>query len=217
MRKISKIDAVGLEAVSQAKFILKNAGLTFVKPKFFRVDTENMGIEQDAINAAVLDDQQTNSDSKSLFGLPVFDSILFEQLKYTSSDGKDITVPPLSIQTALIEVSQQRNIVSTQIAGRNGTIKEYIGEGDYLIRINGVIAGQHQNIAPKDTINQLMGFCKATVEFNVTSNFLAYFGIYTIVAGYYSFKQIEGQRNVIGFELNCYSDIPIEIREAQDF
>ena len=199
------------EVRSQSELILKNGGLTFLKPKFFRVNETQIAKEQDGVNAAVIDNSETNSDSKSLFGLPVFDALLFEDLRYTTSDGINVHVVPFSMSTVLIDISQNRNIVKTAISGRNGTVKEYISDGDYVINIKGVLASQYQNIAPKDSMNQLLGFCKAPVSFAAGSNFLFYFGITTIVIQDYSFNQIEGQINTIGFSLSCLSDTSIEI------
>lgn len=199
----------------QAELILKNAGLAFLKPKFFKVDADTIFTEQDAINAAIIDSNETFSDSRSKFGLPVFDEVLFEKLQYTSNEGTNIIVNPFSMGTCLCEISQTRNIVTTPVAGKNGTIKEYISDGDFQINIKGVLASLFQNVPPKDSINQLMGFCKSPVEFNVTSNFLAYFGIYTIVVLDYKFSQMEGQRNVIQFELQCLSDMPYEIKATK--
>lgn len=200
----------------QAKLILEGAGLAFLKPKFFKVDEDTIFKEQDAINEAILDSNETNSDSKSKFGLPVFDDVLFEQVKYNDNNGASITVSPFSMGTALCEVSQSRNIVSTSVAGRNGTVKEYISDGDFMINIKGVLVSLYQNVPPKDSMNQLLAFCKAPVSFNVTSNFMAYFGIYTIVIKDYHFSQMEGKRNVIGFELSCLSDTPFEIQATKN-
>jgi hypothetical protein len=202
----------------QAKLILKSAGLTFLKPMFFNVDVDTISTEQSAQEAALIDNQnhETLSDSRSKFGLPVFDTVLFEQVQYTTNEGNNVIVKPFSMGTVLCEVSQSRNIVATSIAGRNGTVKEYISDGDYNINIKGVLASLYQNVAPKDSINQLMGFCNAPVQFNVSSNFLAYFGVLSIVIKDYNFSQMEGQRNVIAFELTCLSDTPFEIKGTQN-
>jgi hypothetical protein len=199
----------------QAEMILKGAGLRFLKPKFYKVDTDTMFLEQDQINAAILESHTTDSDSKGKFGLPVFDEIFFEAINYTSNDGKEIKVPNFSMGTALCSVNMTRNIVKTVVAGRNGTVKEYMSDGDYGINIKGVLASLYQNAPPKDSINQLLGFCNCPQEFRVASNFLNYFGIYSIVIESYNFDQSEGQRNVVPFELNCLSDTPPEIKGSR--
>jgi hypothetical protein len=199
----------------QAELILKNLGLTFIKPKFFKVDSDTMAIEQEAADPVDTDiyvNGDNAKDSKSKFGLPVFDAIRFEEVRYTSNDGRNLTVPTFDIGTVLCEVNQPRNIVKTAIAGRDGTVKEYIGKGDYEVNIRGVLVSLYQNVPPKDALTNLLGFCDAPVEFNVTSSFLAYFGIYTMVCDDYAFKQIEGSRNMIGFQMRCLSDYPYEIK-----
>lgn len=197
----------------QAELIIKNLGLTFIKPKFFMVDTETMEKEQQEIEAAIVDvDIYSKADLKNKFGLPVFDAIRFEQVRYTSNEGKNIDIPTFDIGTVLCEINQSRNIVKTQIAGRDGAVKEYIGKGDYEINISGVLVSLYQNVPPKDSLSNLLGFCDAPVEFNVSSNFLAYFGIYTMVVEDYVFKQVEGNRNMISFQLRCLSDFPYEIK-----
>lgn len=207
---------ISQEAKGQAEMILKNTGLTFLKPAFFRLDVSTISKEQSSIQLAVQDSNETISDSRSKFGLPVFDTILFEQLDYKTNDDKDIRVKPFSIGTALCDVSMSRNIVVTQIAGRNGTVKEYISDGDFQINIKGVLASLYQNTPPTESIGHLLQFCSSPVEIDVTSNFLAYFGIYTLVIKDYKFNQMEGQRNVIGFDLTCLSDVPFEIKGTQN-
>jgi hypothetical protein len=200
----------------QAELILKGVGLALVKPLFFRVDRQTMLTEQSEIAMAIIDSNETLSDSRSKFGLPVFDDILFEYLRYTNNDGEIIQIQQFSMGTALCEVTQTRNIVATQIAGRNGTVKEYISDGDYMINIKGVLASQFQNVPPKESVQHLAEFGRAPMEIDVTSNFLAYFGIYTLVIKDLRFNQIEGQRNVIGFELSCMSDTPFEIKASKN-
>lgn len=199
----------------QGELIAKNLGLTFIKPKFYKVDEETKAIEQDAANPIDTDiyiNGDNAKDVKSKFGLPVFDAIRFEEVRYTSNEGRNLTVPTFDIGTVLCEVNQPRNIIKTVIAGRDGTVKEYIGKGDYEISINGVLVSLYQNVPPKDALTNLLGFCDAPLEFNVTSAFLAYFGIYTMVVNDYTFKQVEGSRNMIQFRLQCLSDYPYEVK-----
>lgn len=184
----------------QAELIIKSFGLTFLKPKFFNVDTQKMAVEQDAMQ----------SDTKA-FGLPVFDSLKFDELSFTSNEGDEITLDAFSMSVVLCEISQTRNVVTTQIAGRNGTVKEYIGDGDFQICIKGMLASQYQNSPPSAQLNALMKFCTAPAAIPVVSNFLNYFKIYNLVIETYTFRQLEGTRNMIPFELNCLSEPPVEI------
>jgi hypothetical protein len=194
----------GFNPKGQAELIIKGFGLANVKPKFYNIQVNSDEIEQQGIGDL--------NKSLSLFGLPVFDVLDFDQLKYTTADNKNITVEALSMATVLIDVTQTKNIVTTPIQGRNGTVKEYISDGDYAINIKGVLVGNGNEVRPEDKLGVLLGFCQAPVPINVASNILASFGIYTIVIDSYTFNQMEGQRNVIPFELNCLSETPFEIK-----
>ena len=194
----------GFNPQGQAELIIKGFGLGVVKPRFYNVQVNDAEIEQQGIG--------NFNKSLSKFGLPVFDVLDFNQLKYTTADNKNITVEALSMATVLIDVSQSKNIVTTPIQGRNGTVKEYISDGDYIINIKGVVVGDGNEVRPEDKLGVLLGFCQAPVEINVASNILASFGIYTLVIKDYTFNQLEGQRNVIPFELNCMSETPFEIK-----
>lgn len=194
----------GFNPKGQAELIIKGFGLANVKPKFYNVQ----------VNDAEVIEQGVGNYNKKLskFGLPVFDILDFAILKYTTADNKSITVDELNLATVLIDVSQSKNIVTTPIQGRNGTVKEYISDGDYIINIKGVVVGDGNDVRPDEKLGLLLGFCQAPVAIDVASNILASFGIYTLVIKDYTFNQLEGQRNVIPFELNCMSETPFEIK-----
>ena len=56
--------------------------------------------------------------------------ITYSDIKYSlPNSDKVYRLPVMTFQAILISVSFPRNIVKTEIQGRNGTVKEYIGEG----------------------------------------------------------------------------------------
>jgi hypothetical protein len=118
-----------------------------------------------------------------------------------------------------MEVTQTRNIVTTSVQGRNGTVKEYISDGDYQISINGVISSKYNNVAPFESdisyINSVFAMLRANVSIPVASNFLDMFQINSMVVMDYKLNQIEGARNTIGFSMNCLSDTPFEIKYTE--
>lgn len=195
----------GFNPKGQAGLIVKGFGLSALKTKFYNAKP----ISNDEYSAVV--DGDLNKD-KSLFGLPVFDVLEFDKLEYTELNGNKKSIEKFSLGTVLIDVSMSKNIVTTAIQGRNGTVKEYISDGDYYIMIKGVLVGEGQEVKPQDLKSQLIEFCKAPVEFSVASPLLNDFGVYTIVIDNYNFPQIEGQRNTVPFELYCLSDSPIELK-----
>ena len=194
------------------KFIISAFGLGLLKPKFYKTYVNDK--EEQARTDGNFD------TSLNEFGLPVFDKLVLDSISYEYEEKQNGAYVKKTVQragiefaTVLIDVSQSKNIVSTPVSGRNGTVKEYISDGDYMVNIKGVLVGQGVNVEPADEINNLIAFCKAPVSIPVASDRLSYFGISSIVVKEYNFSQLEGQKNVVPFELICLSDTPFEISQ----
>jgi Domain of unknown function (DUF6046) len=74
-------------------------------------------------------------------GNPVVTDLTLVGATYTDHNGKDVSFKSIVLTTVLIQVSQARRIVRTEIQGMDGTIKEYIGMDDYQVSINGILTG----------------------------------------------------------------------------
>jgi hypothetical protein len=224
-RKLLVEKAIPREFANQAALILKTNGLGIIQPKFVTVDYRRMA-EETSVND-VDGGSFYAADKKSTFGLPVFDILTFRGVTYTDFEGNEVTtigtdantdtgIPDLNLDIALIEVSNDRNIVMTPVSGRNGTVKEYMSDNDYSINIKGnlinPLAGHH----PEVLLKALHSICKAQVQIKVTSSLLYYLDITALVIKKYEFRMVQGFRNVIDFELNCVSDLDPDILETQD-
>lgn len=186
-----------------AKNILKGAGLAYLKPKFFNIDLETVQRENETYQLIT----QVGYDKIGMLGLPVWDTVTLIAEPYTTDDGLVITTPTgLNLEIALIEISNDRNIVKTKIAGANGTIKEYMSDGDFNINIKGSLVSKYSNMPPIDELNTLNIIIKHPEALTVRSNFLDYFDIQKLVIEKPVVKQREGMRNVVDFELQCVSD-----------
>ena len=64
------------------------------------------------------------------------------------------TLGELEIPAAAISITGKKNIVSTPLVGRRGTVKELISVGDYEINIKGVIMGKDQFTYPEEGVQQ---------------------------------------------------------------
>jgi hypothetical protein len=160
------------------------------------------------------DDPLKDSHGNALsndFGLPVWVQVTFGSVTYTDSNNKQITTPRLSFESILVSVSFPRNIVKTEIQGRNGTVKEYIGEGDAQISFRGVMTGGNGHY-PGEQVAQLMQVIKAPCAIPVFSRHLQYMGIDSVVFEDRSFEQEEGSYSYQVFSLNAISDVPQELR-----
>jgi hypothetical protein len=195
----------------QAELILKGAGLAFIKPKFYRVNETEIANEQ-------FDSDLTKS---SKFGIPTFDMFSFNcsvgnKITYTASKefggGNVILDSPFVFETALITVNQTKNIVKTAISGQNGTVKEFMSEGDFVINLKGVIVGYTANQRPDiNQLNSLVAYLKAPVSLPVSCNFLNEWLISSVAVESYTVGQREGARNIIDVEINMLSDSTIEL------
>ena len=153
-------------------------------------------------------------NSKSALGTPVFGKLYFLPGIYqTLKFGKKIPVPygGLSLDTVLVTVSMSKNIISTPITGRKGTIKEYITDNDFQVNIKGSLVDDSAGRYPLEQMALLRSICAAPEAIKVTNDFLLLFSITHLVIQSYNFSQSEGYKNVQMFDLSCVSDVPVEL------
>jgi hypothetical protein len=148
--------------------------------------------------AAHLHGGSKDSNLLSWMGTPIFADLRFER----------VNADPLQLDTVLIDVSQTKNIVTTAVQGRNGTIKEYVSDGDYVINIKGAITTPQSSAYPTGAVRDLLTILKQPAALSIISDYLRIFDIYQIVVTDYRFSQSEGFTNVQFFEINCISDTP---------
>ena len=134
---------------------------------------------------------------------------------YINLLGEQVRFEPIVLFDIIMSVTQTKNIVKTAIKGRNGTIKEFISDGDYEINITGKLSGQYipkkgnweaLDDYPEDAIKRLVQLCKIPAPLPVASNFFEPYGIDNVVINDYSFPQREGYRKEQTFTINMSSD-----------
>ena len=142
-----------------------------------------------------------SSNITSYLGTPVFGAVVLRYEPFNLEIG---------LRTVLCEVSMTKNIVKTPMQGVDGTIKEYISDGDYSVTIKGAIVS-NDNSLPEEGIKLLHQLCLVKDDIAVENEFLQLFDIYNIVIESYSFPEQEGYLNMQLFELQCISDKPIQL------
>lgn len=149
---------------------------------------------------------------KGPLGTPVMADITFESVTYTDFiTGVKKTTKKITLINVLINVSQAKKIITTEIQGRNGTIKEYIGLDDYNVNINGFIIANNGQSTKSDMID-LQNMCNARVQIPVTCDFLNSFGIFNIVIKDYTFNQEAGGYSKQPFTINALSDEDVVLK-----
>jgi hypothetical protein len=144
-----------------------------------------------------------------IFNRPIYSNITFNAGDYRDQNNREITYSWLTVEDCLVTVGNTKNIIETTLQGRNGTVKEYISDGDYQIKIEGRIYGKGMNNYPQGEVQNLHAICLAPQAINITSTFLKMFNIEDIVIKSYNIDQQEGVRNCQPFILNCVSDYPL--------
>jgi hypothetical protein len=148
----------------------------------------------------------------SILGTPVYADVTLEGGTYTDNiTGKAVTFPTLRFDSVILTVDIAARIVKTEIQGRNGTVKEYIGEDDAAVSIQGVIVG-HNGHYPALEVSRLNDWRRAPVAKAVTSTFLQNLGIANLVVEDCSLPQIAGGYSYQTFTINCISDLPVELK-----
>ena len=147
----------------------------------------------------------------SALGTPVVADIVFEGGTYTDDEtGRQITFQSVTLATVLVAISQPKRIIRTEIQGRDGSVKEYIGMDDYQISIQGVITGTNGTY-PHLEVAELHKVLKAPITIPVVSAYLQLFDIFNLVVVDFSFDQEPGGYSKQNFIINAISDKPVEL------
>lgn len=121
----------------------------------------------------------------------------------------------LELKECVCLVTMEKNIVQTALQGRNGTIKEYVSDGDYQVEIAAGLGSQCDEY-PKAELQKLMGFLKTNDALVVDEDsFLGLFGITNLIVKSYGFNQ-ETHSNRQTFTICCLSDTAYEIKLKED-
>ncbi len=174
--------------------IIGRAGLAQIKKHFISTGSET---------------EDAEIGVSRIFNRPIYSDVTFHEGQYIDQNNHNITYTSLNVQDVLITVGNTKNIIETTLQGRNGTVKEYISDGDYTITIQGKIYGQGMNNYPQIDVQKLIDVCLVPQSIKVTSSFLKLFNVEDLVIKSYNIDQLEGIRNYQPFVLNCVSDFPL--------
>ena len=111
-----------------------------------------------------------------------------------------------------------KNIITTAMQGRNGTVKEYVANDDYQITLEAAIdsyLGNEQSDKrfeyPADQLKELMKILQLPNELAVASDFLKLFDINSVVVKEFNLTQ-ETHTNRQSIQIQLLSDEPYEIK-----
>jgi hypothetical protein len=163
---------------------------------------------------------QAKTKQTSVFGTPIVDSFLFNDSEYTDFNNKKVKLKGIRINTAILTVTQTKNIVKTAIEGRPGTIKEFISMGDFEIDFKAIIMPSSFNDRgkyPEKEVSVMRELLNAPVAIPAVCDYLSRLGIFNIVVENYNFPQQTGMTTAQLVEAKFVSDSPPSIKLLTDF
>lgn len=198
-----------IPSIKKPQMIIGAFGLQLIKPKFYKQGT--------GLNPLSVDEELSPTTNKGTLGLPVFGGIVFKSGSYVDKNGETVDYGffdrDLLIECCLIEVGQQRKIVSTEIQGKSNPVLQFISNGAYGVTIKGILASSLPNVYPDADMRALQSICNAEDSVSVQCPYLQdFFKIGNLVVQYASFPQLEGNITVQPFELKCLSDEPVILK-----
>lgn len=147
----------------------------------------------------------------SSLGTPIVSNLVFADGSYTINN-QTVNFEGIELDNVLVTINQSKNVVTTPVQGRNGTVKEFISDGDYIIKVTGYLFNDNDDTPPNRQIRILNEIFKAPISLSFRSEFLDKFGSFDLTITDYSFPQEAGFRNRQAFEFSALSDNPIELQ-----
>lgn len=123
----------------------------------------------------------------------------------------DVVKEDLLMESAVVEIANTKNIVNTAIQGRDGTVKEFISNGDYQVSIKGTFAFKGLDW-PRDNVALFRQFMEAGMALKITHELLNSMGIYELVITDWSLPQ-SSFVNIMQYQINAVSDQPLDFTD----
>ena len=126
-------------------------------------------------------------------------------------------------EECIISLNQEKNIITTSLQGKNGTVKEYISNGDYNITINAALSNYKEMEDsyeasleyPKEKIEALQEILNLPETLEVQSDFLTMFNIKSAVIKSFDLQQ-ETHSNRQSINIQMLSDESYEIKLKEE-
>jgi hypothetical protein len=156
------------------------------------------------------DSEFEQSIGLSPLGTPIFDDLTFPAGAFKTLDGLNITYQELKLVSVRFVVSQQKNIVRTEVSGRNGTVKEYNSTGDYVIKANANLS-ELQPVFPREELLKFVEITEVPQSLPIISKILnQFFGVNNIILTEFTVDPGNGTGNVaLSFTLESDNDFDL--------
>lgn len=142
---------------------------------------------------------------------------------YNSSDRNTIMFRfgqiTATLSGAKIDITRKNTIVSTALAGRKGTLKEFIKAEDYSIAISGQLINTINgklSAYPVEQLRTLISLMQAEDAIEVSSAYLGFFDVTKVVLSSFTINQDPKYMNVQPFKLELISDDDVDLYKIEE-
>ena len=130
---------------------------------------------------------------------------LFQPLTFKAIDGLDA----LLLESAVLGLTRTKNVVTTAIQGREGTVKEFISNGDWSLSFSGILVANGYDY-PLEQVQLFNQFMELNKTLQLEHEVLNALGIYEAVVMDYALPPTT-YTNVQSFSIQMLSDVPFEL------
>lgn len=164
--------------------------------------------------------EDTEQRPMSHIGTPIWHPITLRGGTYKTyaADGTvvDKTLGELRLPISSVsEMSTAKSIIKTKVSARGASVNEVYSSGDWDIRISGILLDETKHPNGATTVEtmeeRLLEFDAMADSIGVEAEMFNRRGIDRIVIRSISFTQIPGRPRMIGYQMQCESDAPLEL------
>jgi len=149
----------------------------------------------------------------SVLGTPIYDDITFPAGNYDTNEGDTIDFNEVSLEAFQMFITQSKNIISTEVSGRSGTVDEYVNEGDYIITINGKVT-EFFNVMPYDQLENWRRLKDSPEPITIINKILnEILDVNYVLIRRFDVSTIPGFINEVNLSMELKSTVPFNIDE----
>lgn len=117
---------------------------------------------------------------------------------------------------AIVNVESSKNLVITQVQGRDYSRKELVSNGDININVSGYITSPYPDIYPKNEVNKLKQILRYKGIVDVNNQILDNWDVEKIVIKDFNFPQEEGGKSVQRYSFSAVAVQPEKLSEVEN-
>jgi hypothetical protein len=160
-----------------------------------------------------------SSNRMSWMGTPIVFPFTFQGGTYRvfspTGELQDVQLADYELPAAtLVDFSRAKVMINSQVRGSNGTVKELFSFADWRIRIRGICLDDTSRPTAQTAQEQkaaLLEWEQVAGSIPVSGSLFIEKKIYRLVIDGISFTQLERKPGVIPFEIEAFSDEPLEM------